>query len=157
MPTARKSPVAVLESTRPAEDPAGAGAEREWGFDPQPKAELAHGEYKEERRSKGSTGTTRTHAHTARPWGVGWPGGCARLMTSGDLMALANVGAGVVQRAPHTPGDLELRRGPCPSPIAHRGAPAHQPRARVRQETSGPVGPDTGGRQQTSDRPHGRG
>jgi hypothetical protein len=34
------------ESTSPGEDPTGASAEREGGFDPQPKAELAQGEYK---------------------------------------------------------------------------------------------------------------
>jgi hypothetical protein len=44
-PTGRKSPVAVLESTSPGEeDSTGAGAERELGFDPQLKAELAQGE-----------------------------------------------------------------------------------------------------------------
>jgi hypothetical protein len=46
------------ESTSPGEDPTGASAEREGGFDPQPKAELAQGEYKGA-RDKGSTGTTR--------------------------------------------------------------------------------------------------
>jgi hypothetical protein len=34
------------QNARPGEDPTGAGAERELGFDPQPKAELAQGEYK---------------------------------------------------------------------------------------------------------------
>jgi hypothetical protein len=36
------------QSTRPGEDSTGAGAERESGFDPQSKAELAQGEYKKE-------------------------------------------------------------------------------------------------------------
>jgi hypothetical protein len=48
------------EITSPGEDPTGAGAEREWGFDPQSKAELAQGEYKVQRsKGKGGTGTTR--------------------------------------------------------------------------------------------------
>jgi hypothetical protein len=34
------------QSARPGEDSTGAGAERELGFDPQSKAELAQGEYK---------------------------------------------------------------------------------------------------------------
>jgi hypothetical protein len=36
------------QSDRPGEGPTGAGAEWEWGFDPQPpiKAEVAQGEYK---------------------------------------------------------------------------------------------------------------
>jgi hypothetical protein len=34
------------ESPSPGEDSTGASAEREGGFDPQPKAELAQGEYK---------------------------------------------------------------------------------------------------------------
>jgi hypothetical protein len=34
------------KSTRPGEDSTGAGAERELGFDPQSKAEVAQGEYK---------------------------------------------------------------------------------------------------------------
>ena len=36
--TGSKSPVTALESTRPGEDSTGASAEREGGFDPQPKA-----------------------------------------------------------------------------------------------------------------------
>jgi hypothetical protein len=68
-PTGRKSPVTVLESTRPGEDSTGAGAEREWGFDPQSKAELAQSEY------KGASEVLARHAHTAQPWGAG-PGGC---------------------------------------------------------------------------------
>jgi hypothetical protein len=46
----------------------GAGAERELGFDPQSKAELAQGEY------KGAREVLARHAHTAQPWGG--PGGC---------------------------------------------------------------------------------
>ena len=42
--TGSKLPVTVLESTGPGEDSTGAGAEREWGFDPQSKAEIAQGE-----------------------------------------------------------------------------------------------------------------
>jgi hypothetical protein len=41
MASCSKSPVTALESTSPGEDSTGAGAERELGFDPQPKAELA--------------------------------------------------------------------------------------------------------------------
>jgi hypothetical protein len=43
MANCSKSPVAVLESASPGEDSTGACAEREWGFDPQSKAELAQG------------------------------------------------------------------------------------------------------------------
>jgi hypothetical protein len=69
MPTAgRKSPVTVLESTSPGEDSTGAGAEREWGFDPQSKAEVAQGEY------KGAREVLARHVHTAQP--RGGPGGC---------------------------------------------------------------------------------
>jgi hypothetical protein len=50
----------------PGEDSTGAGAEREWGFDPQSKAELAQGEY------KGAREVLARHAHTAQP-AVGWP------------------------------------------------------------------------------------
>jgi hypothetical protein len=57
------------QSTRPGEDSTGAGAEREWGFGPQSKAEIAQGI----QRSKRSTGTTRTHRPAA-----GWPGGVLR-------------------------------------------------------------------------------
>jgi hypothetical protein len=46
----------------------GAGAERELGFDPQPKAELAQGEY------KGAREALARHVHTAEP--RGGPGGC---------------------------------------------------------------------------------
>ena len=66
--TGWKSPVAVLESTSPGEDSTGAGAERELGFDPQPKAELAQGEY------KGAREVLARHVHTAEP--RGGPGGC---------------------------------------------------------------------------------
>ena len=59
------------QSTRPGEDPTGAGAERESGFGPQSKAELAQGEYKGAREVL--TGTTRTHRPAA-----GWPGGGAK-------------------------------------------------------------------------------
>ena len=55
----------------PGEDSTGAGAEREWGFDPQPKAELAQGEY------KGAREVLARHARTHRP-AVGWPGGGAK-------------------------------------------------------------------------------
>jgi hypothetical protein len=67
-PAARKSPVVVLESTRPGEDSTGAGAERELSFDPQSKAELAQGEY------KGAREILALHVHTAQP--RGGPGGC---------------------------------------------------------------------------------
>ena len=66
--TGSKSPVTVLESTGPGEDSTGAGAERELGFDPQPKAELAQGEY------KGAREVLARHVHTAEP--RGGPGGC---------------------------------------------------------------------------------
>jgi hypothetical protein len=65
---ARKSPVTGLESTRPRGDSTGASAEREGGFDPQPKAELAQGEY------KGAREVLARHGRTAQPWGG--PGGC---------------------------------------------------------------------------------
>jgi len=67
-PTARKSPVTALESTSPGEDSTGAGAERELGFDPQSKAQLAQGEY------KGARGVLARHVHTAEA--RGGPGGC---------------------------------------------------------------------------------
>jgi hypothetical protein len=66
--TGSKLPVTVLESTRPGEDSTGAGAERELGFDPQPKAELAQGEY------KGAREVLARHVHAAEP--RGGPGGC---------------------------------------------------------------------------------
>jgi hypothetical protein len=66
--TGRKSPVTVIESTSPGGDSTGAGAEREWGFDPQSKAELAQGEY------NGAREVLARHVHTAQPWGG--PGGC---------------------------------------------------------------------------------
>ena len=66
--TGSKSPVTALESTGPGEDSTGAGAERELGFDPQPKAELAQGEY------KGAREVLARHVHTAEP--RGGPGGC---------------------------------------------------------------------------------
>ena len=56
------------ESASPGEDSTGAGAERELGFDPQPKAELAQGEY------KGAREVLARHVHTAEP--RGGPGGC---------------------------------------------------------------------------------
>ena len=68
MQTGSKLPVTVLESTGPGEDSTGAGAERELGFDPQPKAELAQGEY------KGAREVLARHVHTAEP--RGGPGGC---------------------------------------------------------------------------------
>jgi hypothetical protein len=55
------------QSTRPGEDPTGAGAEREGGFDPQSKAWLAQGEY------KGAREVLARHVHTAQP--RGGPGG----------------------------------------------------------------------------------
>jgi hypothetical protein len=70
MPAGRNSSPVTGKSASPGEDPTGAGAERELGFDPQSKAELAQGEGVQ--RSKGSTGTTRTHRRAA-----GW-GGVAR-------------------------------------------------------------------------------
>ena len=54
----------------PGEDSTGAGAERELGFDPQPKAELAQGEY------KGAREVLARHVHTAEP--RGGPGGVLR-------------------------------------------------------------------------------
>jgi hypothetical protein len=68
MANCSKPPVTVLESTSPGEDSTGAGAERELGFDPQSKAELAQGEY------KGAREVLARHVHTAQPWGG--PGGC---------------------------------------------------------------------------------
>jgi hypothetical protein len=64
MPTARKSPVTVLESTSPP----GGGTPRELArsgrgaltFDPQPKAELAQGEY------KGAREVLARHGRTAQ-------------------------------------------------------------------------------------------
>jgi hypothetical protein len=55
------------QSASPGEDSTGAGAERELGFDPQSKAELAQGEY------KGAREVLARHVHTAQPWGG--PGG----------------------------------------------------------------------------------
>ena len=66
--TGSKLQVTVLESTSPGEDSTGAGAERELGFDPQSKAELAQGEY------KGAREVLARHVHTAEP--RGGPGGC---------------------------------------------------------------------------------
>jgi hypothetical protein len=57
------------QSARPGEDSTGAGAERELGFDPQPKAELAQGEY------KGARGVLARHVHRRA---AGWPGGGAK-------------------------------------------------------------------------------
>jgi hypothetical protein len=56
------------KSASPGEDPTGAGAERESGFDPQSKAELAQGEY------KGAREVLARYVQTAQPWGG--PGGC---------------------------------------------------------------------------------
>jgi hypothetical protein len=74
MPESRKPSAVTGKSTSPGEDSTGAGAEREWGFDPQSKAELAQGEgeYKGAREVLG-TGTPRTHRPAA-----GWPGGVLR-------------------------------------------------------------------------------
>ena len=59
--------------TSPGEDSTtGAGAERELGFDPQPKAELAQGEY------KGAREVLARHVHAAEPRAAGWPGGVLR-------------------------------------------------------------------------------
>jgi hypothetical protein len=63
------------QSARPGGDSTGAGAERELGvlgFDPQPKAELAQGEY------KGAREALARHVHTAEPRAAGWPGGVLR-------------------------------------------------------------------------------
>jgi hypothetical protein len=65
------------QSARPGEVFTGAGAERELGFDPQSKAELAQGEHKGAREVL----ARRTH----RP-AVGWPGGGAKDPTD-DLPA----------------------------------------------------------------------
>jgi hypothetical protein len=73
-PTARKSSTATGKSASPGKDPTGAGAERELGFDPQSKAELAQGEY------KGAREVLARHVHTAQPWGGPEPGGV--LMTN---------------------------------------------------------------------------
>jgi hypothetical protein len=54
----------------------GAGAEREWGFDPQSKAEVAQGEY------KGARGVLTRHVHTAQP--RGGPGGVCAKDPTGD-------------------------------------------------------------------------
>jgi hypothetical protein len=66
MPTARKSPVTVLESTRPGGDSTGAGAEREGGFDPQPKAEIAQGEYAYKGAREGAGHWHDTHTPSSR-------------------------------------------------------------------------------------------
>jgi hypothetical protein len=58
----------------PGEDSTGAGAERELGFDPQSKAELAQGEYKGAREVL----ALARHVHTAHRPAVGWPGGVLR-------------------------------------------------------------------------------
>jgi hypothetical protein len=58
------------QSTSPGEDPTGAGAEREWGFNAQSQAEIARGEY------NGAREVLARHVHivhTAQPWGG--PGG----------------------------------------------------------------------------------
>jgi hypothetical protein len=55
------------KSTSPGEDSTGAGAERELGFDPPPKAELAQGEY------KGAREVLARHVHAAEA--RGGPGG----------------------------------------------------------------------------------
>ena len=64
-----KSMKRTVCSGAPGEDSTGAGAERELGFDPQPKAELAQGEYKGAPRE-----VLARHVHTAEP--RGGPGGC---------------------------------------------------------------------------------
>ena len=68
MPGSRKPSAVTGKSTSPGEDSTGAGAEREWGFDPQSKAELAQGEY------KGAREVLARHVHAAEP--RGGPGGC---------------------------------------------------------------------------------
>ena len=67
-PAARNRSTLTGQSNRPGEDSTGAGAERELGFDPQSKAELAQGEY------KGAREVLARHVHTAEP--RGGPGGC---------------------------------------------------------------------------------
>ena len=69
-PTNRIRVPVTGQSTGPGEDSTGAGAERELGFDPQPKAELAQGEY------KGAREVLARHVHTAEP--RGGPGGVLR-------------------------------------------------------------------------------
>jgi hypothetical protein len=81
---ARKSPGTALESTSPGEDPTGAGAERELGFDPQPKAELAQGEY------KGAREVLARHVHTAEP--RGGPGGVLRTQRTTQLSWMCSFG-----------------------------------------------------------------
>jgi hypothetical protein len=56
----RQSEYGNRREHRPGEDPTGAGAEREGGFDPQPKAELAQGEY------KGAREVLARHGRTAQ-------------------------------------------------------------------------------------------
>jgi hypothetical protein len=56
------------EAPAPGNDPTGASAEREGGFNPQPKAELAQGEY------KGAREVLARHSRTTQPGGG--PGGC---------------------------------------------------------------------------------
>jgi hypothetical protein len=87
----------------PGEDSMGAGAEREWGFDPnrRPRSRSAG----RVQRSKGGTGTTRTHRPAA-----GWPGGVLRIQrtTQPSWMCsfddtwwhLRTWGRGRAQRAP---------------------------------------------------------
>jgi hypothetical protein len=66
VPTGRNWSTLTGQSARPGEaDPTGAGAERESGFDPQSKAELAQGEYKGAREVL-STGTTPTYTPPSR-------------------------------------------------------------------------------------------
>jgi hypothetical protein len=72
-PAGRNSSPVTGKSASLGEGPTGPGAERELGFDPQSKAELAQGEY------KGAREVLARHVHTAEPRGAGWPvarGGC---------------------------------------------------------------------------------
>jgi hypothetical protein len=73
----------------PGEDSTGAGAERELGFDPQPTEGRARAGRVQ--RSKGSTGTTRTHRRAA-----GWPRGVPRTKDPTDDPAASRVGCALL-------------------------------------------------------------
>jgi hypothetical protein len=66
MPESRNPSTATGKSTSPGGDSTGAGAERESGFDPQSKAELAQGECKGAREVL----VLARHVHTAHSRGV---------------------------------------------------------------------------------------
>jgi hypothetical protein len=68
----RRLPYSRAPGPGRTQDSTGAGAEREWGVDPQSKAELAQGEY------KGAMEVLARHVHTAQPWGGPGGGGGAK-------------------------------------------------------------------------------